>query len=161
VHGSLLHDVPNDARLVRLSGAYLGRVTRALADYSHAGLVKTLSWDLAQTAHLRPFAVYVQNERARSRVIAVLDAFDRDIEPILTTLPHSVIHGDWNDANVIVVKTGTDEKTCVDNGDEYVISGCIDVGDSVYSITVADLAIGVAYALVGQVRRSSFRRRNS
>jgi Ser/Thr protein kinase RdoA (MazF antagonist) len=51
-------------------------------------------------------------------------------------LRKSVIHGDANDYNVLV------------EGDSVV--GLIDFGDMVYSYTVGDLAIAVAYVVLGK-----------
>ena len=54
----------------------------------------------------------------------------------LDHLRKSVIHGDANDYNVLV------------DGNEVV--GLIDFGDIVYSYTVGDLAIAVAYVVLGK-----------
>src|SRR5215213_5829186 len=56
----------------------------------------------------------------------------------LTNLPRSVIHGDANDYNVLV------------NPDRNVVAGLIDFGDIVYSYTVGDLAIAIAYVVLGK-----------
>ncbi len=53
-------------------------------------------------------------------------------------LPKSVIHNDANDGNVIVVKDGIEQS----------MVGLIDFGDAVYSWTVANLAVGIAYAVL-------------
>jgi Ser/Thr protein kinase RdoA (MazF antagonist) len=50
-----------------------------------------------------------------------------------------VIHGDVNDYNVLV-----DEE-------QHQIVGLIDLGDMVYSYTVGDLAIAVAYVVLGKL----------
>jgi Ser/Thr protein kinase RdoA (MazF antagonist) len=53
-----------------------------------------------------------------------------------TSLRRSVIHGDPNDYNLLV------------NPHSATISGLIDFGDMVYSYTVGDLAIAIAYVIL-------------
>ena len=48
----------------------------------------------------------------------------------------SVIHGDMNDGNVIVESDR--------------VAGIIDFGDAVYSWSIGELAIAIAYAVLGQ-----------
>ena len=57
--------------------------------------------------------------------------FEPEIE-----LRRSVIHGDVNDYNVIV------------DPQSMTVSGLIDFGDMVYSYTVGDLAIAIAYVIL-------------
>ncbi|WP_197040814.1 aminotransferase class III-fold pyridoxal phosphate-dependent enzyme [Pseudonocardia halophobica] len=56
------------------------------------------------------------------------------IHPVLAELPHGVVHQDLNDANVLAL-----------DGE---ISGVVDVGDALYSIRVAEVAIAAGYAMV-------------
>ena len=59
--------------------------------------------------------------------------FENVVLPVATSL--SIIHADANDYNVIV-----DER----------IAGIIDFGDMVYSYTVGELAISLAYVVLGK-----------
>jgi Ser/Thr protein kinase RdoA (MazF antagonist) len=52
-------------------------------------------------------------------------------------LRRSVIHGDANDYNVLV------------DPESMTVSGLIDFGDMIYSYTVGDLAIALAYVVLG------------
>ena len=51
-----------------------------------------------------------------------------------TRLPHSVIHNDANDYNVLI--------------EDGRMSGLLDFGDLVHSATVCDLAIALAYTML-------------
>ncbi len=64
--------------------------------------------------------------------------FRRQVIPHLESLRHSVIHSDANDHNLLVSEVG---------GAPHV-SGLIDFGDLVHSITVADPANAAAYAML-------------
>ena len=72
----------------------------------------------------------------------LLDRFDAHAVPRLSTLRKSVIHGDWNEYNVLV-----DED--VRARDREVV-GAIDFGDLVHSYTIGDLAIALAYAMLAK-----------
>jgi Ser/Thr protein kinase RdoA (MazF antagonist) len=63
------------------------------------------------------------------------------ILPWLEKLPTGVVHQDLNDFNVLAMP-GPDGR--------LVISGVLDVNDSLYTVRVAELAIAVAYALLRQ-----------
>jgi 4-aminobutyrate aminotransferase-like enzyme len=59
------------------------------------------------------------------------------VAPLLATLRQSAIHGDLNDYNVLV------------DGKSQRVTGIVDFGDMVFSHTVNDLAIAMAYASLG------------
>jgi Ser/Thr protein kinase RdoA (MazF antagonist) len=77
-------------------------------------------WDGKNTADLRRFADYVVDSRRKSLVLSILDAFEDEIlgHNAAQKLRVGVIHGDFNDANILV-------------DDKMNISGVIDFGDSV------------------------------
>src|SRR5262249_2500992 len=74
----------------------------------------------------------------RDRVTGLTQAIEARTGPLLGRLRRSVIHGDANDHNVIV--SGS------------TVSGFIDYGDIVHSLTVADPAIAIAYAALDERR---------
>ena len=57
-------------------------------------------------------------------------------------MPKSVIHNDLNDHNLLVSRTGSDDWFPAR------ISGVIDFGDTVYSWTIGELAIAIAYSML-------------
>ncbi|MBK5189070.1 MAG: aminotransferase class III-fold pyridoxal phosphate-dependent enzyme, partial [Gemmatimonadaceae bacterium] len=59
-------------------------------------------------------------------------------------LPRAAIHGDPNDRNVLV-GGGTDAES---RGQH--VTGIVDFGDMTYSYRIADLAIAIAYAILGE-----------
>jgi 4-aminobutyrate aminotransferase-like enzyme/Ser/Thr protein kinase RdoA (MazF antagonist) len=125
---------PHRAPLLRSLGAALGRLDKALAGFSHPAAHRALHWDLRQTAMARPHLGLLTEPRRRM------------VEPILDTwaaldwsqLPAGVIYNDANDYNVLVDAAGT-----------RVVS-FLDLGDVVHSALVCDLAIAVAYAMLGE-----------
>ncbi|WP_186525926.1 phosphotransferase [Leekyejoonella antrihumi] len=135
--GDLMADhAGRSAQLLRAFGVFLGRVTRALADFEHPAADRHLQWNVLQAeAVLSRYLPDVEESRRRL-VQTALDAFAVRVEPALSQLPRSVIHNDANDHNVLI------------DGDT--ITGLIDFGDMVHSATLNELAVGCAYAALGQ-----------
>jgi 4-aminobutyrate aminotransferase-like enzyme/Ser/Thr protein kinase RdoA (MazF antagonist) len=120
-------------------GRRLGEMDRALADFDHPALHRDFHWDLA-----RGFEVVEEHGPAiRDRALrglvhrVTLRVAGRD-ERALRRVRRSIIHGDANDYNILVDVSAPR------------VAGLIDFGDSIHAYTVADLAIAVAYAVLGK-----------
>ena len=111
-------------------GRKLGQLDRSLQDFDHPGAHRDFYWDLMNGPEI--IAQYGPQIKADSLRELVLGCRFGSFEH----LRKSVIHGDANDYNVLV------------DGDEVV--GLIDFGDIVYSYTVGDLAIALAYVVLGK-----------
>ena len=123
---------PHTPDLLHDFGYKLGQLSRALADFDHPALHREFHWDLANGNRVvNEYAALIENDRLRELVLKCR------FEPA-TALKRSVIHGDANDYNVLV-----DPKTMT-------VSGLIDFGDMVYSYTAGELAIAIAYAVLGK-----------
>jgi 4-aminobutyrate aminotransferase-like enzyme/Ser/Thr protein kinase RdoA (MazF antagonist) len=122
-------------------GRSVARIAGALAGFDHPAAHRDFYWDLGRgLAVSRAHLPLVRDAKMKRLVRELLGAFERDVAPVLTKLPRSVVHNDANDYNVIVS----------DDGDVYTrrqrVSGIIDFGDLVHTYTAADLAIAAAYA---------------
>ena len=107
------------------SGRFLGGLSVALSSLPGADQLDASKryhqWDGKNTADLRDFVKYVTDDRKRSIVESVIDAFQTDILDSKvgeTSFETSLIHGDFNDANFLL-------------DDNFRVSGVIDFGDSV------------------------------
>lgn len=116
-------------------GRATGRLSAALADFTHPGSVRVLAWDLQQVGTLRPLLDGVADPAARELVEAELDAYDDHVGPALRATRQQVIHNDVNVDNVVV-----------DPSDPAFVHGILDFGDAVRSSVVADLAVAMSYA---------------
>ena len=131
--GRLLAAVsPRTEEMNRAVGGLLGRVDRALEGFDHPAAHRELKWDLERASWIREYLGYLGE--GRELVERVLDRYESQVAPALARLPHSVIHGDANDHNVI------------ESGGNLAL---IDFGDLHYTATVCDLAIACAYAACG------------
>ncbi len=123
-----------DALLMDL-GRAVGRIDRSLATFDHPALHREFYWDLATaptliTRHLP----LVADAEMRGVIESVVRLHHQTVAPNLPALRRGVIHGDVNDFNVLAdPRTGR-------------ITGIVDFGDMVFSHTVNDVAIAMAYA---------------
>jgi len=121
---------PHTSGLLHDLGRKLGQLSHALADFDHTAVHRDFHWDLANGNRVvNEFAPLIDNASLRELVLKCR------YEPP-ERLRRSVIHGDANDYNLLV-----DPETMT-------VSGLIDFGDMVYSYTVADLAIAIAYVIL-------------
>jgi 4-aminobutyrate aminotransferase-like enzyme/Ser/Thr protein kinase RdoA (MazF antagonist) len=127
----------SDAVLLQL-GRLLGQVDQALLDFEHPAAHRALKWDIGQCLWARAYLGYIDDPRRRALVARHFDTFEGHILPRLATLRHSVIHNDANDYNVVVEQR-------VDGSCTVAL---IDFGDMLWSVTVAELAIACAYAML-------------
>jgi len=121
---------PHTSGLLHDLGRKLGQVAQALADFDHTAVHRDFHWDLANGNRVvNEFAALIDNTSLRELVLKCR------FEPP-ERLRRSVIHGDANDYNLLV------------DPESMTITGLIDFGDMVYSYTVGDLAIAIAYVIL-------------
>ena len=120
---------PSD--LLRDLGRKLGRLDQAMTDFDHPAVHRVFHWDLASGNRVIDESGHLI-EDSQLRELVYKCRFE-----VRTELRRSVIHGDANDYNVLVHP-------------ERMIVGVIDFGDMVYSYTAGNLAIAIAYAVLGK-----------
>lgn len=120
------------AQLLASIGEKLAMLDKALADFKHPSMMRSLCWDVRHTAGaLEHLSLLSEPRQVIVRQLAA-PALALD----WSRLEHSVIHSDANDYNILV------KENCA--------SGLIDFGDMVYSATAADPAIAAAYAMLSK-----------
>ncbi len=127
--GKLLAETKyHSPRLLQNYGRLLALTDAKLATFDHLRSHKELKWDLKRANWIREYLHLTPDPSLIERVLAMA--------PDLDSLPHSVIHGDGNDHNVLV------------NGDEVAL---IDFGDLHYTATICELAIASAYVALNKI----------
>ncbi|MEM0518041.1 aminotransferase class III-fold pyridoxal phosphate-dependent enzyme [Aequorivita flava] len=127
---------PKTESLRNSLGNAAGKLTQALKDFSHPAAHKKLDWDLANAAWTKAHLNIFTGEEKK-----ILSHFQNRFEKIQTTyksLPKSIVHNDLNDYNILVSEDFKNPE----------ITGFIDFGDSVFTQTINDLAIVLAYAMM-------------
>ena len=167
---------PHTPSLLQAVGESLGSVARGLSSFEHPAARRSLKWDLAGAAWITEYADRVRDGAQRVRVERILDTFTREARPILETTRRSVVHNDANDYNILVDQAlrvthhaedgAVAPSSTIDGASEssgimdraahraadgtLVPSGLIDFGDLLHSHPVCDLAIALAYTMLGK-----------
>ncbi len=138
--GSIAHRTP---ALWREFGAAVAQLTSALDGFDDPALHREFHWDLAQgRAVVDRHRGLLTDPVVRVALDVIIHRFDAHTAPRLDDLARSVIHGDLNDYNVLV-GGGT---TLHDHAQH--VTALLDFGDMVHGITIGDLAIAMAYAML-------------
>jgi len=128
----LAEQAPRGNALLESIGAAMAQVDLALAEFVHPAMHRVLQWDLRHAGIARAHAALLP-ETWRERVQT---AFVRWEQLEWTSLRSGVIHGDANDHNVLAEPDR--------------MTGLLDFGDMVHSALVCDLAVALAYAMLGE-----------
>ena len=137
LEGKFLAEERPTAAMLSSLGSLLGKLDVELGkiDIQQIGC-RVLKWDL-QHALRSEQSIAKLPEAAQRRIVAYfLMAFRNEVLPQLPALKRQAIHNDANDWNVLVR--------------EGAVSGLIDFGDMVAAPAVQELAVALAYALMGQ-----------
>ncbi len=126
-------------------GEKCGEITHVLADFNHPFATREFDWDIAQAAwtypHLRLF-----NAKQRACLTHFTYLFE-NFQDDYKTLSKSVIHNDANDNNIIVSDDLWDPSP---QESIRTVLAVIDYGDAIYSQTINDVAVTLAYAIMEQ-----------
>ncbi len=129
---------PHSAGLLFETGEVLGKLSRALADFSHPAAHRFLKWDPSQAAWACGELHRIRDVEKRELAAYFAELFEKEALPLLPFLRQSVNYGDANDYNILITEDPFSPR----------VPAVIDFGDMVYSHTVNELAIGLAYLLM-------------
>ncbi len=119
-------------------GRALGRFDAAIAGFDHPAFHRGYHWDLANALGVvDEHVALVADEGTRAQVLQFADYHRDTVIPAMSGFRRSLIHADANDYNVLV------------DASAQRVTGLIDFGDMVYSHTVNDVAIAMAYVALG------------
>lgn len=137
VAGRMVVDInPHTPALLESLGKACGYLSKGLADFDHPYAHRFYKWDPSQTLHSRELQQYMAGEEQQDLADYFWNLFKEKALPILPQLPKSINHNDLHDYNTL----GSDDLT------HPAITGVIDFGDALYTQTVNELAIALAYA---------------
>ncbi|HEX6732543.1 MAG TPA: phosphotransferase, partial [Pyrinomonadaceae bacterium] len=118
-------------------GLKLGTLDKVLLDFDHPAVHRKFHWDLADwKSVIKNYCGLIHDVQLRTAVSRYEVEFERDVAPLLPKLRRSCIHGDPNDYNILI------------DPDSRAVIGLLDFGDIVYSYTIGDLAIALAYVVL-------------
>jgi 4-aminobutyrate aminotransferase-like enzyme/Ser/Thr protein kinase RdoA (MazF antagonist) len=130
---------PQTPVLFERLGELCGKLCQSLSNFDHPSAHRFMKWDLAQALWIKPHLNKFRGEKSEL-VNYFYHLFEENVIPILPKLRQSVIYNDANDYNVLVTH---------DKKDPHV-AGVIDFGDVVFTHTINELAIAIAYAILNK-----------
>lgn len=123
-----------DNNLYHALGNFLGKMDKALTDFSHPAMHRHYTWDISTANDANRKLNCIKNHEIRRIVGYFLMQFETDVLPELSALQHIYAHNDANDYNVLV--------------DQNKIIGLIDFGDMVYTARINNVAVVCTYAML-------------
>jgi 4-aminobutyrate aminotransferase-like enzyme/Ser/Thr protein kinase RdoA (MazF antagonist) len=132
---------PHSEELLNSLGRLLGAMDAALQDFQHPAAAREFKWDLSAAGWIGGHLGEISPVPRRDLVEKFLALYDAEIAPALPRLRRSVIYGDANDYNVLVSPPWPLPRQAI---------SVIDFGDMHFGITVSELAIACAYAILGE-----------
>jgi 4-aminobutyrate aminotransferase-like enzyme/Ser/Thr protein kinase RdoA (MazF antagonist) len=117
-------------------GRRLAQITSVLATVNHPAIQRSHRWDLTKASVLHKNVKLVKSASRRTLLEQTFLRYNAGALPFLDALPHSLIHNDLNDENLLVTKGR--------------VSGILDFGDCLSNPTICELAIALAYVLLDE-----------
>ncbi|MGN6494236.1 MAG: aminotransferase class III-fold pyridoxal phosphate-dependent enzyme [Agriterribacter sp.] len=115
-------------------GNLLGRMDKALEDFSHPTMHRYYLWDISKAADAGAKLHCIKDHERRRIAGYFLLQFETEVLPFISEFRHIYAHHDANDTNVLV------------QGNE--VTGLIDFSDMVYTTLVNNLAVACTYAMM-------------
>ena len=126
--------------LYRDAGRFLGQLSQSLQDFSHPASHRAgYLWDLDNVIGCRAHLEDIDDSATRERIGRLFEHYQTCVAPRLRGLRKAVIHGDANQHNFII-----------DRDHRQRMHGLIDFGEMMHSTQVNELAIALAYLLLGE-----------
>jgi Ser/Thr protein kinase RdoA (MazF antagonist) len=122
------------AGLLEDLGATMGRTARALAGFDHPAAHRLFQWDALRGLDVVDGHAGAVRDADRAALLGRWRSRLERLSPALPRLRTGVIHNDANDHNVLVDAAAGR------------VSGLLDLGDALHSVTVNELAVAAAYA---------------
>ncbi len=137
LEGIFWHELKNhSSTLLHSLGNFLGRMDRALENFSNPSMHREYTWDISTTLNARHKLDAIQDPEKRRMVGYFMQQFETIVTPQIFGLRKGYVHNDANDYNVLI------------NDDR--VAGLIDFGDMVYTAIINNVAVACTYAMLDQ-----------
>ncbi|MCB9458475.1 MAG: aminotransferase class III-fold pyridoxal phosphate-dependent enzyme [Anaerolineaceae bacterium] len=131
---------PHTSELLSDIGYQLGQLSDAMQSFQHIEKRFDYRWNILNFMDIVAYMAGMPDEK-QAIVRHFVSLFQHDVVPKLSSLRHSFIYNDANDHNILVQAHSLET---------YRVSGMIDFGDMVYSPTIMELAVALAYAMMNK-----------
>ncbi|KAG5866464.1 hypothetical protein JTB14_022612 [Gonioctena quinquepunctata] len=139
IDGTILHKVPCTPKLMYQVGETACKMDMAMKSFHHAAYNNYKSlWMLESVPQITQFLFAIADDQKKQLVKDVIQEFQNRVLSISDSLERGLIHGDFNEQNIIVAEK---------NG-EYELKAVIDFGDSHVACYLYELAITMCYMML-------------
>lgn len=130
--------VPKSADFLHSVGELCGRLTCALERFEDDAMKWDWEWNMKNVASVCTAQLkYVLDKERRAIAEKFIASYAKALNAdVIAKLPHSVIHSDLNDTNLLFRDSS--------------VVGVLDFGDSIYSCTIFELGIAAGYYSLDQ-----------
>ncbi|XP_044735401.1 hydroxylysine kinase [Chrysoperla carnea] len=140
VSGTIFCDVEITDYLFYCIGEYVAKLDQLLKNFSVDGIdTHTSIWHMICVPKLKEYYYCIKNDKHLNLINEIVDAFEQNVQPNLHLLDKGVIHGDFNEQNIVVEKNLKNY---------WIIKGVLDFGDMNVAYYLFELAITIAYAII-------------
>lgn len=140
LEGDVLANMPRNSELYCDVGRFLGQFSKAMQSFSpeaHEG--SDVEWKLDHVIECKKYLPEVVDEDTRDRISRLFEVYEKKILPKVSGLRKAIIHSDANEQNFLI-----------DPSNPTKITGLIDFGEMQLGSQVNELAITLAYGLLGE-----------
>ncbi len=137
LEGAFLGETDHSATLFKTLGKFIAELDLQLQSFSNPVIeARQFKWDLQHFLLNEKYLQYIPDSANRKTIELVFDRYKTTVLPVLPSLRKQIIHNDANEWNTLTAKNK--------------ITGLIDFGDICHTQLVNELAIALAYALLGK-----------
>ncbi|XP_067657440.1 hydroxylysine kinase-like [Haliotis asinina] len=143
VPGTIIQSVRLIPGLCYKVGVMAGRVDRALQGFDHSGFHgnEVQIWHLSNVPLILDLLHVVDNKGDRQMISDVIKAFESRVLEHLNEFPQGIIHGDFNEGNILVTQATDNDRW----KDKHDVSAILDYGECSYQPYIFEVAIAMTY----------------
>lgn len=131
---------PNTDALLADIGHQLGKLSDAMQTFTHTEQRLDYRWNVLNFLDVMHYMDGMADDK-QAIIHHFVELYSEVVAPKLDSLRHSFIYNDANDHNILVQAQSLED---------YRVSGMIDFGDMVYSPTIMELAVNLAYVMMNK-----------
>ncbi|XP_060063917.1 hydroxylysine kinase-like [Ylistrum balloti] len=145
IPGDVLLSKPCTSGLLYNVGRFIGKFSNATKGFHHPFYNShSFLWNLLEFSKLKEFVFVVKDENSRRVVDEVLSSFESNVLPMIGQFQKGVIHGDFNEQNILVAEVpGQDD--VIPAARVYDVIGLLDFMHVTDTYRIFDIAINIAY----------------
>ncbi|TFG32894.1 aminotransferase class III-fold pyridoxal phosphate-dependent enzyme [Candidatus Thorarchaeota archaeon] len=130
---------PHSPDLLNSLGQSIGNLTIGLKNFSHPAAHSKFYWDMKNASEvISQYSASIEDLEKRDIIDYFLGLFETSVLPYFKNLRCSIIHNDTNDYNIVVNRPHDENRSF----------GLLDFGDMIFSYTVFEIAVTIAYAIL-------------